>query len=86
MKVDAGKSECDCSKSVKELQNQLADCTKTIDKLSKQTTSPLPPFCEENVVSDNFTLTNTGLPNFKVLKAVFNHLSKRLPSDRVTKL
>ena len=87
VKVNAVTSECDCSKSVKELQDQLADCTKTIDELSKQTTPPLPPFCEEKFVSDNFTLTHTGLSNFfKVLKAVFNHVNKTLPSDRVTKL
>ena len=90
VKVDrpTGKSECDCSKSVKELQDQLADCTKTIDELSEQVTAgtPLPPFCEKSFVSDDFTLTHTGLPNFKVLKAIFNHVSKTLPSDGVTKL
>ena len=42
VKVNAVTSECDCSKSVKELQDQLADCTKTIDELSKQATPPLP--------------------------------------------
>ena len=86
VKVNAVTSECDCSKSVKELQDQLADSTKTIDELSKQATPPLPPFCEEKFVSHDFTLTHTGLPNFKVLKAVFNHVNKTLPSDRVTKL
>ena len=40
VKVNPVTSECDCSKSVKELQDQLADCTKTIDELSKQASNP----------------------------------------------
>ena len=48
--------------------------------LNKQATPPLPPFCKEKFVRDDFTLTYTGLPNFKVLKAVFNHVNKTLPS------
>ena len=44
--VDKEKPECDCSRTVKELQDQLADCQKAIDNLTEQATERLPPFCD----------------------------------------
>ena len=37
-------------------------------------------------MSDDFTVTHTGVPNLKVLKAVFDHVSRRFPTDGATKL
>ena len=73
---------------MEELQGQLAIYKATIDDLTKQisTTVPLPPLCKERFVSDDFTLTHTDLPNLKVLIAIFDHVSKTVLSDRVTKL
>ena len=34
----------------------------------------LQPFTEQAFVNDGFTKFYTGLPNFKILKAVFNHV------------
>ena len=84
--VDKEKLECDCSRTVKELQDQLADCQKAIDNLIEQGAERLPPFCEESFMSDEFTVTHTSLPNLKVLKAVFDHVSRTLPIERATKL
>ena len=36
--------------------------------------------------NDDIISSYTALPNFKVLKAVFDHVYKTLPSDGVTKL
>ena len=46
------------------------------------------PFTEEILLNANNDAINlyTTLPNFKVLKAVFDHVYKTLPSDGVTKL
>ena len=44
------------------------------------------PFCEESLVNDDFTKFYTDLPNVKVVKAIFEHVSKKLPTDGITKL
>ena len=46
----------------------------------------LPPFCEESLKDDNIVLFYTGLPNFKVLKAIFDHVLQTLPNEGVNKL
>ena len=46
----------------------------------------LPPFCEESLKDDNTVLFHTGLPNFKVLKAIFDHVLQTLPNEGVSKL
>ena len=46
----------------------------------------MPPFCEQSFVTDEYTKFHTGLPNFKVVKAIFYHVSKGLPTNRVSKL
>ena len=84
--VDKEKLECDCSRTFKELQNQLADCQKAIDDLTEQGAERLPPFCKESFMSDDFTVTHTVLPKLKVLKAVFDHVSRTLLIERATKL
>lgn len=44
------------------------------------------PFCEESLENDDTTKFNTGLSFLKVVKAVFEHVSKILPLDMITKL
>ena len=46
----------------------------------------LPPFCEESLKDDNIVLCHTGLPNFKVLKAIFDHVLQTLPNKGINKL
>ena len=44
------------------------------------------PFSKKCFVTDVYTKFHTGLPNFKLLKTVFDHVSKGLPTNGVTKL
>ena len=81
------KVACNCANTIKELQDELADCKQALDKLSSQVREHLPQFCEERFMNDSFTQHYTGLPNIEVLKIVFDHVSKTLPlSERSTKL
>ena len=68
------------------LQDELTECKQALEKLSSQVREHLPIFCEERFVNDSFTQHYTGLPNFEVVKIVFEHVSKTLPtSERSTK-
>ena len=82
----AEKTVCECFKKVKELQEELTESKELIDGLNAQLEQHLPPFCEQSFVSNDFTQTHTGLPNLKIVSAVFQHVSKTLPSERETKL
>ena len=80
------KAACTCASTIKKLQDELADCKQTLEKLS-QVRESLPQFCEERFMNDSYTQHYTGLPNFEVVKIVFEHVSKTLPpSERSTKL
>ena len=68
------------------MQGQLTDCQTTTHELTEQATEPLPPFCEESFVSDDFTGAHAGLPNLGVLKATFYCVSRTLPADKTTEL
>ena len=90
---------CECSSKIKNLEKELAESkdqiitmtkqiitmTKQIITMTKQIEKQI-PFCEESLVSDEVTKFYTGLPNVKIVKAVFEHVSKTLPSDGITKL
>ena len=76
-----GEKSCDCSVKVVELLEQLAESKKMIDRLTVQVQDHLPPF---RFVSDDFTQTHTGLPNLKVVKAIFCHASKSMPFEKAT--
>ena len=84
--VNGGKTVCDCSAKVEELQEQLAESRKVIDTLSAQVKEHLPPFCEDRFINDDFTQTHTGLPNLRIVKAIFHHVAKTMPSEKATKL
>ena len=74
--------KCDCASKIESLQKELAYYKDKADSLTKQL---IPPFCEESFISDECTLFHTGLPNFKLLKAVFDHVAKGLPADGASK-
>jgi len=78
--------KCDCASKVESLQKELAYYKDKVDSLTMQLNDHLPPFCEESFISDEYTLFHTGLPNFKLLKAVFDHVAKGLPADGASKL
>ena len=81
------RAACNCASTIKQLQEELADCKQALEKLSSQVREHLPQFCEERFTSDSFTQHYTGLPNVAMLKIVFEHVSKTLPpSERTTKL
>ena len=80
------KGKCKCSEEIKALKEELKSCHATINELSTRLQEQLPPFCEESVKDDNFVLYYTGLPNVKVLKAIFKHVLKTMPSERINKL
>ena len=78
--------KCKCASEIKALNEELTICRSTIDCLSMKLKEQLPPFCEESLTDDNIVLFHTGLPNFKVLKAVFDHVLQTLPNEGVSKL
>ena len=73
---------CKCADKVTALEEELQKCHKTIQELSAKLELQLPPFCEESLKDDSIVSFYTGLPNIKVLKAIFNHVCVTLPSER----
>ena len=78
--------KCKCASEIKALNEELRICRSTIDCLSMKLKEQLPPFCEESLKDDSVVLFHTGLPNFKVLKAIFDHVLQTLPNEGVNKL
>ena len=78
---------CTCATKIEALQRQLVESKNNnralAEKLEKQ---PPAPFCEQSLVNDEMVKFYTGLPNKRVLKAVFDHVFKTLPPDGITKL
>ena len=56
---------CDCASKIKALQYQLVNYKDTVEKLIQQVGKQVPPFSEENFVSNKQTQFYTGLPNIK---------------------
>ena len=75
-------TSCECSSKINGLEKELAESKDQVLTLTKQIELQI-PFCEENFASDDFTKFYTGLPN---IKAVFEHVSKMLPTSGITKL
>ena len=90
IKADVSKenqANCDCASKVESLQKELVSYKLAVEQLTKQLSDIyLPPFCEKHFISDEYTKFLTGLPNFKLVEAIFGHVSKGLPTDGVTKL
>ena len=78
--------KCKCASEIKGLNEELSICRSTIDHLSMKLKEQQPPFCEESLKDDNTVLFHTGLPNFKVLKAIFDHVLQTLPNEGISKL
>ena len=77
---------CKCASEIKALNEELTTCQRTIEHLSMKLKEQLSPFCEESLRDDSNVLFHTGLPNVKVLKAIFDHVLKTLPNEGVGKL
>jgi len=94
VKIDssAQKAEHVCSSEIKNLQEKLnasefslQALKDTVKTLTQQVDEQLPLFCEKSFTSDEFTVFYTGLPNITIVKAIFEHVSKRLPISGDTK-
>ena len=73
-----------CPIEIKSLQEELAACHSEINGLSLQLKEVSKPFgSEETLDSDERVLNRTGLPNMKILKAVFHHVVTTLPAEGV---
>ena len=68
------------------LQEQLSRARHTIETLTQELREHPPPFCEEQFVSDDFTKFHTGLPNFKILKCIYDHVSNGMSQEKGMKL
>ena len=86
-------SDCECSSKVAVLEKELADSKEAIKSLTEQLQLMNEkhlrgPFTEESLLdaSDDAISSYSALPNFKVLKAIFEHVHKTLPSDGINKL
>jgi len=86
-------SDCECSSKVVLLEKELAESKEAIKSLTEQLELMnhkylQGPFTEESLcdASDDTIGSYSALPNFKVLKAVFEHVHQTLPSGVVTKL
>ena len=83
---DSGEStKCDSASKIETLQRELNTYKLTVERLTQQLNDHR-PFSEKCFVTDEYTKFHTGFPNFKLLKAIFDHVSKGLPTDGVTKL
>ena len=73
---------CKCQSEVQALREELSKCYAKINELTMKVQQlSLPPFSEETLNSDEKVLFYTGLPNFKVLKAIYDHVVSTLPVD-----
>jgi len=60
------------STNVQDMQDELDRSREIIDDLTLRLTQQVAPYTEESLTSDQIVKFYTGLPNKKVLKAVFN--------------
>ena len=83
---ERAEESCHCSSEAESLRKELADAEHRMQLLQCELEKHVPPFCEECFISDEFTQFYTGLPNIKIVKAVFELIYKTLPGERATKL
>jgi len=78
---------CSCSSKVEALQKELVESKNNARALTEELEKQSPvSFCEESLMNNEMVKFYTGLPNKKIVKAVFDHVSRTLPSDSNTKL
>jgi len=63
--------KCKCAEKIVELQKEIQRYWTIIDELSWKVMQLVPPFCEESLKDDSIVNFYTGLPNLKVVMAVF---------------
>ena len=69
------------------MRKKLATAQQTVELLKAELAlKGLPPFTDQDFMSDEFTHFYTGLPNIGILKVTFEHVHKTLPAERNTKL
>ncbi|XP_065912378.1 uncharacterized protein [Dysidea avara] len=79
--LQRSEGSCKCQSEIAALRAELSKCYATIDELTlKVQQLSVPPFSEETLDSDE-VLFYTGLPNFKVLKAIYDHVVNTFPVD-----
>ena len=85
--VQLAESKCDYASIISSLEYDLAKCHSAIDKFSLQVKQLSIPFgTEEELFNDEKVSLLTGLPNFKVLKALYSHVVATLPVEGTGKL
>ena len=79
--------KCNYAATISSLQDDLAKCHNTIEKLSLQIKEMSTPFgSEEMLSSDEKVVLLTGLPNFRILKVLYDHVVATMPVERTGKL
>ena len=78
--------KCKCIHEIDGLRKELIVCHSTINNTSLKLRQLLPPFCEESLDSDERVQFYTGLPNIKILKAVYDHVVETLTMEGNSKL
>ena len=74
------------SANVHAMQQLLTDQQQVIEDLTARLTQRLAPFSEESLQNDEMVEFYTGVPNIKVLKAVFELVVKAVPSSDTSSL
>ena len=85
--IKFAEAKCNYAGTISSLQKDLVKCHSTIDNLSLQIKKLSTPFgTEEALYSDEKVSLLTGLPNFKILKTVYNHVVATMPVEGTGKL
>ena len=79
------KNDLTCA-SLQDMQEQLDQCHQVINDLTMRFSPTVATFTEKSLDNNEIVKFYTGLPNLKVLKAVFDLVKKSMPSSGVTKL
>ena len=74
------------SGAITTLEGELDRFRHTVDELTIACRQRVLPLTEESLQTDESVIFYTGLPNFKTLKAVFDHIVQSMPCSENTKL
>ena len=75
------------SSELETMRKELVTAQQTVEQLKAELAlKGLPPFCDQDFKSDEFTQFYTGLLNIGMIKATFEHVHKILLAERSTKL
>lgn len=80
--VQFAEAKCNYAATITYLQDNLSKCHCTIESLSLQIKQISIPFGSETMLSsDEKVVLLTELPNFEILKAVYNHVVVTMPIE-----